>query len=71
MRIYYGSAEDENMRMMFATVTGQMADGTLVYTEIEQTEDGAIVTENGEPKLILNNQYRRYLRRGMQTFTRL
>ena len=33
MRIYYGSAEDENMRMMFATVTGQMADGTLVYTE--------------------------------------
>ena len=69
-KIYYGSADDEN-RTMFATVTGQMEDGTLVYTEIEQTDDGAIVTENGYPKLILDNQYRRYLRRGCQTFARL
>ena len=64
---------DENYQVknIFATVTGQMADGTLVYTEIEQTEDGAIVTKDGEPKLILDNQYTRHLKRGTQTFERI
>lgn len=72
MRIYYGvTFENGEMRTIFATVTGQMIDGTLVYTEIEQTEDGAIVQENGEPKIIIDNQYTRHLKHGMQTFERL
>lgn len=70
-RIYYGVNDDDHTKIIYATVTGQMADGTLVYTEIEQTDKCAIVTENGEPKLILDNQYIRFLRRGMQTFKRL
>lgn len=71
MRIYYGVVEDEDMRIILATVTGQMSDGSLVYTEIAQTSDGAIEKENGEPKLILENQYRRYFKKGLQTFVRL
>lgn len=70
MRVYFGLDTDSG-RTIFATVTGQMADGTMVYTEIEQTKDGAIVTEKGEPKLILDKQYSRMLRYGAQTFTRL
>ena len=70
MRTYFGYNTEES-RTMFATVTGQMADGTLVDTEIEQTEDGAIVTENGEPKLILDNQFTRRLKKGFQTFERI
>lgn len=72
MKIYYGATyEGDQIRTIFATITGQMVDGTMVYTEIEQTEDGAIVQENGEPKLILDNQYTRHLKHGMQTFERL
>ena len=72
MRIYYGMAFSENkIRTVFATVTGQMSDGTLVYTEIEQNEDGSIVSVDGEPKLILDNQYTRHLKRGTQTFERI
>lgn len=70
MRTYFGFITQEN-RTAFATVTGQMADGTLVYTEIEQTEDGAIKTKDGEPVLILDNQFTRRLRKGMQTFERI
>lgn len=71
-KIYYGATFSNNsMRTIFATATGQMADGTMVYTEIEQNEDGSVVTENGEPKLILDNQYARHLKHGMQTFERL
>lgn len=69
MRIYYGMELQEN-RPVYATVTGQMEDGTLVYTEIE-TKDGAIIRENGEPKLIIDNQYIRQLKCGTQSFTRL
>ena len=72
MKIYYGATyEDHHMRTIFATITGQMADGTMVYTEIEQTDEGAIVTENGEPKLILDKQYTRHLKYGSQTFCRI
>lgn len=70
MRIYYGF-EIETNRTMFATVTGQMSNGQLVYTEVEQKADGSIVTENGEPKLILDNQFLRRLRHGFQTFERI
>ena len=70
MRIYYG-ADEKDMRIMFAIVTGQMSDGTLVYTECEQTEGKAVAMENGEPKLMLDRQYTRHLKRGMQTFVRI
>ena len=71
MRIYYGSKEDDMSKTMFATVTGEMSDGTLIYTEIEQREDGSMVMENGEPKLILSNQYTRHTKHGTQTFRRV
>ena len=70
MRIYYGMREDITKTIM-ATVTGQMSDGTLVYTEIETRDDGSMVMKNGEPKLILDNQYIRHMRHGMQTFERI
>lgn len=70
MRIYYGMELEEN-RAMFATVTGQMADGTFVYTEIEMREDGSAVKINGEYKLLLDNQYTRHLKYGTQMFIRL
>lgn len=70
MKIYWGM-DVEDMRTIFATPTGQMDDGTLVYTECEIGEDGAVVMEHGMPKLILNNQYTRRLRHGWQSFHRL
>lgn len=70
MRIYYGYNPDED-RVIYATVTGEMADGSLVYTEIAQGPGGEILKENGEPKLILDNQFFRRLRYGTQTFTRI
>lgn len=71
-RIYYGSADDKGAgETIFAVVTGEMADGTLVYTEVAQKEDGSVITEDGEYKLILDNQYRRTLKHGCQMFFRL
>lgn len=71
-RIYYGGADDrECTETIFAVVTGQMNDGTFVYTEVEQNENGSVKTENGEYKLLLDNQYRRTLRYGCQYFVRL
>lgn len=70
MRIYYGTKEMTTEAIM-ATVTGQMSDGTLVYTEIETRHDGSMVMENGTPKLILDNQYIRHMKHGMQTFERI
>lgn len=70
MKIYFGYSTEES-RTVFATVTGQMSDGTLVYTEIEQNEDGSIAIENNEPKLILDNQFTRHLKKGFQTFDRI
>lgn len=71
MKIYYGMTE-KGTRVIMATITGEMADGTKVYTEIEMTEDGSIATdEDGEPKLILDNQYTRHLKYGTQTFCKI
>ena len=69
-KIYYGCDAKDN-RIMYAMVTGQMSDGSFVYTEIAQNRDGSIVIENGEPKLLLDNQYLRQLKRGCQTFHRI
>ena len=71
MRIYYGMKEDTT-KVIMATITGEMSDGTKVYTEIETRDDGSMVTdENGDPKLILDNQYTRHLKCGTQTFSRI
>lgn len=69
-KIYYGCDSEDN-HIMFATVTGQMADGSFVYTEIAQNDDGSVVIVNGEPKLLLDNQYLRRLKHGCQTFHRI
>ena len=70
-RIYYGMTTEET-RPIYATVTGQMSDNTLVYTEIKQDEQGAIITDAaGDPVLILSNQYTRHTKHGTQTFTRI
>ena len=73
MKIYYGLKFENGHepRNVYATVTGQMSDGTMVYTEIEQTEDGAIKEDNGEAKLILDNQFTRHIKHGTQTFERI
>lgn len=57
MKKYYGWNWEES-RVMFATITGEMADGTKVYTECN---------ENGE---IINadKQYRRTTKHGSQFF---
>lgn len=71
-RLYYGTADDRSgNEIFFAVVTGQMDDGTLVYTEVEHRADGSVVKENGEYKLLLNNQYIRTLKYGMQLFFRI
>ncbi len=71
MRIYRGIETDKG-RTIFATVTGQMADGSLVYTEIEETDEKAIkLNKDGTPKLILDNQYTRHVRYGWNTFDRI
>lgn len=71
-RIYRGMTfEDDKPRMVYTMVTGQMADGTMVHTEVEQTEDGAIVMEDGEPSLMLDIQYFRTIKYGMTVFFRI
>lgn len=60
-KIYYGMDVEGKKQTMFATVTGQMADGTLVYTECD-----------GLGNLIdIDVQYTRQLKYGAQTFTRI
>lgn len=59
-RKYYGWNEDKNSTI-FATVTGQMDDGTLVYTECD-----------GKGNLIdMDKQYTRQLRNHWQEFIRI
>lgn len=71
-RIYYGAANDRKAgEVFYAVVTGQMADGTMVYTEVAHNEDGSVIKENGEYKLLLDNQYTRTLKHGFQLFFRL
>lgn len=71
-RVYYGAADDRPAGDFFyAVVTGQMEDGTMVYTEIAHRDDGSVIKENGEYKLLLDNQYIRTLKHGCQLFFRL
>ena len=57
VKTYYGLNYEES-RVMFAIVTGEMADGTLVYTECD-----------GFGNLIdIDKQYRRTLKYGSQIF---
>lgn len=60
MKKYYGWNLQEG-RTMIATVTGQMSDGTLVYTECDA--NGEIIN--------INNQYLRTLKYGQQMFISL
>lgn len=60
MRKYYGWNYDEN-RTMLATVTGEMFNGMLVYTECD-----------GNGKLInIDKQYYRTLKQGTQCFFKI
>ena len=60
MRRYYGW-NDKEQRVMLATITGEMADGTKVYTEC-----------TGDRQLInMDAQYVRTLRYGSVVFIRL
>lgn len=68
-RKYYGADYYDNMKPMYAVVTGQMNDGTLVYTKIEMNEDGSLpVDEYGDYILILDEQYSRTIRFGTNIF---
>lgn len=60
MKRYYGYNIDDN-RVMIATVTGQMSDGTLVYTECDAK--GNLID--------IDKQYTRHLKYGEQDFTRI
>ena len=60
MKKYYGWNLQEE-RTMIAIVTGQMSDGTLVYTECDGS--GEIIN--------IDNQYRRTLKYGQQMFISL
>lgn len=60
MRKYYGWNDDEN-RTMLATVTGEMFNGMLVYTECD-----------GNGNLInINKQYYRTTKYGTQCFFKI
>jgi hypothetical protein len=60
MRKYYGWNDDED-RVMFATVTGEMFNGMLVYTECD-----------GNGNLInIDKQYYRTLKCGTQCFFKI
>lgn len=61
-RKYFGVAEkDGRLKTMIATVTGQMEDGTMVYTECD-----------GFGNLVdMDKQYSRTLKHGWQYFERL
>ena len=69
-KVYTGIALPDD-RVIYATPTGVMADGTLVYTEIETVENAVVVDKLGNLKLILGNQYSRQVKYRTQTFTRL
>ena len=56
-KVYYGWNDKEN-RVMFATITGEMNDGTKVYTECN---------ENNE-LVNADKQYRRMTKYGTQCF---
>ena len=69
MRKYYGADYKNDMKPMYAVVTGEMADGSLVYTKIEMNEDGSLAKdERGEYILLLDEQYQRTIKYGCQVF---
>lgn len=68
-RKYYGADYNNNFAPMYAVVTGQMSDGSLVYTKIETDENGAVVKdERGEYVLNLDEQYQRTIKHGCNVF---
>ena len=69
MRKYYGADYENGMKPMYAVVTGQMADGSLVYTKIEMNEDGTLARdEYGDYALLLDEQYQRTIKHGCNVF---
>lgn len=60
MRKYYGYNNDES-RVMYATITGEMCDGTKIYTECD--ESGNLVN--------IDRQYVRTLRYGSQWYFKI
>lgn len=61
-RIYYGAdIAKETNEVMFAVVTGQMSDGTFVYTECDAKGN----------LLDLDKQYTRHTKYGAQYFKRI
>ena len=61
-RIYYGSdIEATGNEVMFAVITGQMQDGTFIYTECDAKGN----------LLNLDKQYTRHTKYGAQFFKRM
>lgn len=68
-RKYYGADYYNNCEAMFAIVTGQMSDGTLVYTKIATNDDGSLaIDDRGEYVLELDEQYSRTVKYGCNVF---
>ena len=70
-RKYYGADSENGFKPMYAVVTGEQADGSLVYTKIEMNEDGSLaIDERGEYILSLDEQYYRTIKHGCNVFFR-
>ena len=68
-RKYYGADYYDNFKPMYAVVTGQMNDGTLVYTKIATNPDGSLeLDEYGDYVLELDEQYSRTIKHGCNVF---
>ncbi|MBR5354666.1 MAG: hypothetical protein IK122_00880 [Alphaproteobacteria bacterium] len=68
-RKYYGANYYDHFNPMYAVVTGQMDDGTLVYTKIATNPDGSLeIDEYGEYVLELDEQYSRTIKHGCNVF---
>ena len=68
-RKYYGADFENDFQPMYAVVTGQMADGSLVYTKIETAEDGRLIKDDrGDYSLLLDEQYQRTIKHGCNVF---
>lgn len=68
-RLYYGMDYENETKPMYAVVTGQMEDGSLVYTKVEVNEDGSVAKdEHGEYILSLDDQYQRTIKYGCNVF---
>lgn len=66
---YYGADYENGLQPMYAVITGQMDDGSLVYTKIEMNEDGTLAKDDhGEYVLLLDEQYQRTIKHGCNVF---